>query len=87
MKLTVDVTIGPAELAARFCELNDEDQAQFFIECAKQMATWPAYNRMGQLSSIGRHLVTCKCSNEDARDVVTQIAESIAYEQRKGCAA
>lgn len=78
MKLTVDATLTPDILAQAFCEMNDEAQAQFFIEVANIAATWKSEFGPGQQwFMVGRHLRDCGCSNEAARQVVTAIAEGI----------
>jgi len=79
MKLSRDVTLTPAELAEAFCELNDEKQADFFIEAAKIAAGW---NDSGmQWHFIGKHLRTCACSTYEARDMVVSIAAAIEASQ------
>ena len=76
----------PRELAASFCGLDDEQQAQFFIECAAIMATWRGglfEGRMAgeyQMGLVGKHLRTCTCSNDDARELVRALAEGLAAE-------
>ena len=82
MKLDIDVTLTPRQIAQAFCDLGDEDQAQFFIECAAIAATWregdpnalPSY----QWHVVGRHLRTCECSTYEARAMVEEIAGGIA---------
>lgn len=68
----------PEALAESFCELDDDAQAQFFVHVARLMATWPR-NIYGadaaewQANAIGRHLATCECSTEAARDFVRTV--------------
>ena len=77
MKLAVDVTLTPVHLAEAFCELDDEAQAQFFIEAARIMSAWPdVAARVMQAHAIGRHLRDCACSTYEARALVQDIAES-----------
>ena len=59
---TVEVPVTVKELAAMFCELGDEGQAQFFIEAAGLAREWPT--RWGGPS----------CSHDDARSMVADIA-------------
>jgi hypothetical protein len=81
MKLALDVKLTPKQLAEAFCEMNDEDQAQFFIECAAIAATWKVDPREMsggpgmQWWSAGRHLATCDCSTHEAREMVRDIAD------------
>jgi len=77
MKIDIDIKITPVQLAEAFCEMYDEDQAQFFIECARIASTWKVPPTIFQWHSVGRHLKTCSCSNDDARDMVREIAQGI----------
>lgn len=79
MKLTVDLQLTPAQLAAALCDLDDEQQAQVFIEAARIAQAWPsAVARTMQWWSVGKHLATCACSTEEARDLVRDIAAGVA---------
>jgi hypothetical protein len=84
VKLTVEHKLTPRELAEAFCEMNDEDQAQFFIECADVAKAWTfgagSYGADWQWFTVGRHLATCECSNDDARDMVREIARAASGE-------
>jgi len=70
----------PMELAESFCAMDDEQQAQFFIECARIMSKWSGDGRsiyLGpdwQMQQVGNHLRTCGCSTAEARDMVRAIA-------------
>lgn len=79
MRLTVERKLTPLEIAEAFCELDDESQAQVFIEAARIAAGWGiGRHSLGadwQWFSIGRHLRTCSCSTEEARDMVKAIAD------------
>jgi hypothetical protein len=84
MKLTVERKLTPAEVAQAFCELDDDQMAQVFVEAAKIEATWSGPGFMGpgwQWYAVGRHLRTCSCSTEDARDMVREIAKAIDPEE------
>jgi hypothetical protein len=76
MKLAIDVELTPAQVAEAFCSLNDERQAEFFIECARIASTWgdPAFS---QWRAVGRHLRDCTCSNDAARELVLDIASPL----------
>jgi hypothetical protein len=78
MKLSVDVDLKltPETLAAAFCDMDDEQQAQFFIEAARIAETWTSSSRHMQWFYVGRHLKTCTCSTEDARAMVRDIASA-----------
>lgn len=78
MKFTVDVPLTVEQLAEAFAGLNDERQAQFFVEVARIVETWPGGSGM-QWWGVGRHLRTCECSTEEARDLVREIASAMDY--------
>lgn len=61
-------------LAAQFCAMTDDAQAQFFVHVARVMGSWGSAAMDGQLSYIGRHLRTCECSTEAAREWVRGLA-------------
>ena len=71
------------ELAEGFCELDDEQQADFFIACAHIMSQWKGTLFTGQAAGewqmrlVGRHLRDCGCSNEDARNLVRELAAAL----------
>ncbi len=76
MKICAEVRLTPLELAKAFCELNDEAQAQFFIECARIAGEWSGgLGADWQWTQVGAHLRTCSCSTDEARDMVRAIAD------------
>lgn len=75
MKLTLEVKLTPAQLAEAFCDLNDEDQAQFLIEAARIALAWRDGGYQWHL--VGRHLQSCECSTDDARSLVKDIYDGI----------
>lgn len=77
MIITADVTLTPAQLAAIWCELDDDAQAQFFIEAAHLAAKWGPLARDTQARAIGAHLRTCTCSNDETRRFVMTIAAEV----------
>lgn len=77
MKKTIDLTLTPREIAEAFADMNDEDQAQFFIEVGAIFESWGVAERNMQASKIGGHLRTCACSTWEAREVVRTIAAEI----------
>lgn len=79
-EVRVDVT--PAMLAQAFAAMSDEDQAQFFIDVAAVAETWGPGN-FPQWFAVGRHLAKCECSNEQARQLVEDIAGGIAAGRRE----
>ena len=79
MKLEVSIDLDARQLADSFCDMGDEEQAQFFIEVAAIANEWTDTNA-DQWYMVGRHLRTCECSNDDARDLIRRIAMGV------GCA-
>lgn len=73
---TTRTTITPLLVAEMIAALDDEQQAQVFIELAQIAATWTHRTCM-QWFSVGRHLRNCACSTEEARDLVRDIASGI----------
>lgn len=73
MRLELKIRLTPAQVAEAFCEMDDEQQAQFFIECARIAAGWDGQFR--QWFYVGKHLRTCECSNDNALAMVAEIAE------------
>ncbi len=71
-----DLKLTPAQLAEAFCDMIDEDQAQFFIESARIAATWTTKHGGAsyQWYVVGKHLKTCECSTEEARTMITDIS-------------
>ncbi len=76
MRLTVEAEVSPLMLAEAFTEMDDEGQAQFFIEVTAIMGRWGPGKRSQQAWYIGGHLRTCACSNDAARDLVREIADA-----------
>lgn len=64
-------------LAVEFCKMDDDQQAQFFVEAARIMDAWGAGARDRQAWFIGRHLATCACATEEARELVRMMAVTI----------
>lgn len=84
-KLTksIEVELTPQDIAAAFCQMDDDEQSQFFVHVAAIMTGWCEENPAAfyfQTNAIGSHLRTCKCSTEEARDLVRLIAESAGSE-------
>lgn len=73
LKTEVVAELTPEILAAAFCSMNDEEQADFFIHCDRiARATWGHAPDL-QWQYIGGHLKNCKCSTPGARDMVDNI--------------
>jgi hypothetical protein len=78
----VEITnLTPQQLAECFCEMYDEEQAQFFIEVAAIAKTWEEGRSpclwVDQWELVGKHLRTCSCSTDEARDLVISLARGV----------
>lgn len=83
-ELTITVYLTPAQIAAAFCELDDDAQARCIVEIARIMRAWDRPGAFDfQTHAIGRHLATCECSTEDARDFVRYVYWAIEPEAVK----
>ncbi len=69
---TLTIGLDMATVAAWFCELDDEAQADFFVEVAKRAEGW-AVDPGGQWMRIGSHLRTCDCATDEARELIRHI--------------
>ena len=83
MKREIDIKPTVHELAACFAEMGDEDQAQFFVEVAKEMEKWGAFERDMQLNFIAGHLADCSCVSQAARDLVTSLATHLIVREER----
>lgn len=66
----------PEALADLFCDLDDDQQARFFVRAAAVMDGWGFGKLDMQAIYIGRHLRTCACSSDGARELVRTIADA-----------
>lgn len=76
---TIEIEIDIALMAEWFAGLDDERQADFFIEVSRIAKAWPGYQG-NQWYLVGRHLKTCECSTFEARDMIEHIACGLANE-------
>lgn len=76
------VTIDLEKLAEIFANLDDDAQAQFFVHVAKIMMGWDGLAPMlSQAQFIGAHLRNCKCSTNEARELIINIAHAIGHSE------
>jgi len=69
METRISLTIE--QIAAAFCELDDDQQALFFVECGRIAATWRA--GVAQFYAVGRHLRTCACASYEGRQIISDL--------------
>lgn len=75
--MTVEVELSAPLLAEMFCEMDDEQQTQFFCAVGRIMQSWPPLAREMQPHAIANHLARCECSSEEGRWFVREIARVI----------
>jgi hypothetical protein len=68
------VALSAEDLAEAFCEMDDDAQAQFFVEVARIIRSWEGVARHLAVAAIGNHLRTCECATADARELVRDLA-------------
>jgi hypothetical protein len=78
------VTLDIDLVAQWFCGLNDEAQADFFIAVARQAEGehWPS-DQGNQWWLVGKHLVTCACGTDEARNMVIELNNGLRAGQRE----
>lgn len=76
MKVTAEIELTPAQIAACMEHMSDDDQAQVIIELAALTAKWDT-DPYGQWYAVGRHLVTCSCATKEARDLIDGIHHGV----------
>lgn len=70
---TQEIEVDISMLADAFCGLDDDGQAQFFVEVAKRFNAWGAGKADSQCWYIGGHLRNCECSTAEARELIESI--------------
>lgn len=77
MTTTTEVDISLDLIAQCFTHLTDDEQAQFFVKVAEYAERdYPASPEQ-QWWYVGRHLRTCECSTEAARDLLRAIVAAM----------
>ena len=74
MTLTGQVEVGPKELAQAFCDLNDEQQADFFEAVGGIADGWSGTM---QFFMVGRHMKTCECVTQSGIRVIEEIHDGL----------
>lgn len=73
----IKVPISIRTLAEIFCAMDDDRQARFFVEVAAIMESWGVGKADSQAWFIGGHLRNCKCSTEQARELIRSLANGL----------
>lgn len=76
IKVTTEIDLTIDAAAEWFAALDDDQQAKFFVAVAEKAKGWPRPADF-QWSAVGAHLRTCKCSTEEARNLIQCIAEGM----------
>jgi len=81
LRVQAEVKLDLETVAKWFAELDDDEQARFFVIVAKEAEEWPKgkfnFGPSHQWWSIGSHLRNCECSSEGARDLVRGMYEGL----------
>lgn len=72
----VEITLTVEQIAAAFWDLDDDAQAQVFVNVAR-LAKESAGGGLNQAYAIGRHLAECECSTDEARAFVGAIWQGL----------
>jgi hypothetical protein len=72
--LTTEIELDVSVAAKWFCGLDDEQQAQFLIEVEKVSRESMAGKAGVQWLYMMGHLIDCKCSNDQTRDMIREWA-------------
>ena len=75
---TTKIRLDVETVAKWFSGLSDEQQADFFIEVAKLAQAWPGHGN-DQWWFVGRHLRTCSCSTDEAREMVRSLHSGLTH--------
>lgn len=68
-KTEIEIAVTPEKVAGLFCSMDSEEQAAFFNEIAKDVATWPACNFELQM----QYVTDCKLLNDSGRRIMQVI--------------
>jgi len=71
-----DLGVDVLQMAEDFSRMDDDLQADFFVEVAQQASRWTR-DQASQWFDVGRHLATCECSSPKARELVRIMAMGI----------
>lgn len=72
--VTTEIELGVDQAAAWFCGLDDDQMARFFVAVAAIAKATYERDPDHQWYAVGGHLKSCKCSTEDAREMVRSLA-------------
>ena len=79
IRITTEVELTITQAAAWFAELDDDQQARFFVELAAVAAKWDhePLADLKQWERVGVHLRDCACATDDGRNVIRGIAAAM----------
>lgn len=63
----------PESLAIEFCELDDDQQARFFVEVAKIMSSWNSFCRQSDYIGLRLRAINDYDANEMLKNIVLAI--------------
>lgn len=68
--VTTEIDLSIEAAAKWFAGLDDDQMCQFFVAIAAEAERWPPQNRDNLWYHLGKHLRTCECSTQEARDMI-----------------
>ncbi len=87
IETTTKITLDLKTAAEWFSGLSDEQQTDFFVEVARASTKWQCQGRwQSQYWLVGRHLRDCKCSTDDARELVQELAAGLEPDRARAVA-
>lgn len=69
IKIETEITLDVEVAAKWFSALSDDDMARFLVAVAKEAESYPL-SPDNQWYYLGGHLRNCKCSTEEAREML-----------------
>lgn len=83
--ITREISISVDAAAEWFANISDDDMAQFFCAVAKYAKEWPqpSFPPDHMWWLVGRHIAECKCSTDEGREMIREIAAAMDYQKEK----
>lgn len=83
IRTETEVMLSISLAAQWFCELSDEEMADFFIAVSRHAAATFTGDPGHQWWLVGKHLVTCACGTDEARGLVEELNNGIRAGRRE----
>lgn len=75
----IEIGLEISDIADAFAAMTDDEQARFFVLVAQRFGEHTEHGGVPgmQTYAIGRHLATCDCANNDAREFLREIVSAM----------